>query len=176
MRRWWVPGFGAVVVLSGFGPWFQETSSYEDGTSSYDYVTAWQASTSWTWALLLVAAVTVAWTGWTVVRGRVPVPLAVEAVVAVAAAGLLAVGQVTDIPVSAAEDQGRPVGVLGAITFSSDPAPERTYSFVVRDHLEAVHGQYYDKDLGWAAWPGIAGIAVLLLSILVTTLRDRREA
>ena len=164
-RDWWVPAVGALVLATSVMPWYGTQRAAGSGSGRHmeqRYMSAWEASSLWSAAMVLSAAATVAWLLWRLVRGGVPI----------AGRLVLALLPLTSIILIAKQWRQRrpfdavynhPRSTISMHVSPSDPVPWPT---TVRDHLLILHQPGMSMDVRWGAYAGLAAVSLLILALL----------
>ncbi|GAA3248542.1 hypothetical protein GCM10010532_094250 [Dactylosporangium siamense] len=176
--------FMLAVLAVAFRPWWSvrvRSASWEDGRET-DVIyttygrTAWQVSTRWTVAVLLVAAVAVVWLIVVLGRRRIPFVVRVLALGVIVVAVALTVAQWRGIESWPPPNAVSRVDVeLGSVDTHRDHKQELADAWTVRDHLRSIHDTGLTADVTPEMWFGLATMSLTAVTLFAGMLaRPRR--
>ncbi|GIF25083.1 hypothetical protein BJ973_007340 [Actinoplanes tereljensis] len=147
---------GLLVLASAFLPWWAVSVQVRDagGTHVATYFgSAWQMSSRWTAAVLIVFGAAALWLVWRLVRGRVPGPVWAVLLAAVAIAVFLTLDQRD----ASGEWLSAPTIEL-SLGPDPDPAGSLAAAWMQRDDLNAYASDGLNIGLAWGFWTGFTAM------------------
>jgi hypothetical protein len=168
-------GFGVAVLAFAFRPWWSvrvRSASWEDGHETNVVFTthtrtAWQVSTRWTVAVLLVAAVTAVWLVFLLRRRRIPLVGRILALGVVGVAIALTTAQLRGVEHWPPPDAVTRTDIsVGPAEVNRDFQQELLDSWAERDHLRSIHETGLTADIAEGMWIGLAAMSLAAATLL----------
>jgi hypothetical protein len=168
-------GLGLAVLAVAFRPWWSvrvRSASWREGRETNVVFTthgrmAWQTSTRWTAAVLLVAAVAMVWLVFLLWRRQIPFVGRILALGVVVLAIGLTTAQWRDVeqwpPPNAVTRSGV---VLGQADAHRDVEQGFLDDWAERDHLRSIHMTGLTADVAEGMWVGLAAMSLTAVALL----------